>query len=79
MNNPTASKILPGELGLTPEEEEDTRAVIEKLMTGEPLDPEIHSRISQRAARTSQEVFERHGLLDVGVPAIRALRDGADE
>lgn len=79
MNTPTATPLLPGGLDLTPEEEEDTRAVIEKLVTGKPLDPEIYRRIRERAARTSQEVFEKHGLLDIGVPAIRALRDGEDE
>lgn len=79
MNTPIGIPPLPGDLELTPEEEADTRAVIEKVMTGKPLDPEVYRRIRQRSARISEEVFEKHGLLDVGVPAIRALRDGEDE
>ncbi len=79
MSTPTASPPLPGDLELTPEEEADTRAVIEKLMTGKPLDPNVYRRIRERAARVSQQVFEKHGILDIGVPAIRALRDGDDE
>jgi hypothetical protein len=61
------------------EDDPDTKAVIEKLMTGKPLDPEVYRRIREEAARASEEVFRKHGLLDIGVPAIRALRDGEDE
>jgi len=48
-------------------------------MTGKPLDPEVYRRIREEAARASEEVYRKHGLLDIGVPAIRALRDGEDE
>lgn len=78
MNTP-ASAPFPADLNLTPEEEADTRAIIEKLMTGKPLDPEVYRRIRERSARISREVFEKHGLLDVAVPAIRSLREGEDE
>jgi hypothetical protein len=79
MSTPAANPPLPGDLELTAEEEADTRAVIEKLMTGKPLDPEVYRRIRERSARISQEVFEKHGLLDIGVPAIRSQRDSEDE
>jgi hypothetical protein len=61
---------------IPPELAADTQAVIEKLMTGKPLDPETYARIRERADRIRDEVFRRHGLLDIGVPAIRELRDG---
>lgn len=67
---------LPFALDLTPEEEEDTRAVIEKLMTGKPLDPEVYRRIRERADRISEEVYRKHGLLDIAVDLIREARDG---
>ena len=35
---------------MTPELEADTRAVIEKLMTGKPLDPETEARIRAEAS-----------------------------
>jgi hypothetical protein len=79
MSTPAATPPLPGDLELTPEEEADTRAVIEKLMTGKPLDPEVYRRIRERSARISEDIFKKHGLLNVGVPAIRSLRDGEDE
>ena len=76
MSTSPAMPPLPGDLELTPEERADTRAIIEKLTTGKPLDPEVYRRIRERSATISQEVFANHGLLDIGVPAIRSLRDG---
>jgi hypothetical protein len=43
-------------------------------MTGKPLDPDVYRRIRERGERIRQEIFERHGLVDIGVPAIRELR-----
>jgi hypothetical protein len=54
----------------------DTQAIIEHLTSGRPLDPEIARRIRERAEQIRQEVFRQHGLLDIGVPAIREARDG---
>jgi hypothetical protein len=42
-------------------------------------DPEVRRWVSREAARIQEEVFRKHGLLDIGVPAIRALRDGEEE
>jgi hypothetical protein len=53
----------------------DTRAVFELLATGKPVDPEILARIRRDAERIRNEIFERHGVLDIGTPAIRELRD----
>ena len=61
--------------GIPEDLEEDTKAILEKLATGRPLDPAIYARITQRADRIREEVFRRHGVLDIGVPAIRELRD----
>ena len=78
MDTPIATTDTFG-MDLTPEEVEDTHAVFEKLATGKPIPPHIYTRIRERAARISREIYEKHGLLDIGVPAIRALRDGDDE
>jgi hypothetical protein len=56
----------------------DLERAIEILMTGR-RDPEFEQRIHAQAERISQEVLAKHGVLDIGVPAIRALRDGDDE
>jgi hypothetical protein len=42
-------------------------------------DPEVLQRIHERAEEIRAEVLRKHGVIDVGVPAIRALRDGEDE
>jgi hypothetical protein len=52
----------------------DAQAVIEHAMTGKPLDPEVARRIRERAERITEEIYQKYGLLDIGVPAIRELR-----
>jgi hypothetical protein len=37
-------------------------------------DPEVMRKARERMDRMREEIFHRHGLLDVGVPAIRELR-----
>jgi hypothetical protein len=65
--------------GLTaPDVFADGEAVVEALVTGKPLDPEIARRIQERAARITEEIRQQHGVLDIAVPAIRELRDGVD-
>ena len=40
-------------------------------------DPEIMRRACESMDRLREEIRRRHGVLDIGVPAIRELRDGA--
>jgi hypothetical protein len=47
---------------------------IRHAQTGEG-DPAILQRIHDEAEKIKREVFEKHGLLDIGTPAIRELRD----
>jgi hypothetical protein len=56
----------------------DLERAVEILMSGQ-RDAEFERRIHAQAEDISQEVLKRHGVLDIGVPAIRALRDGEDE
>jgi hypothetical protein len=60
---------------LPPDLRADTDALLTHLTTGRPLDPEVARRIRERGDRIREEVFQKHGLLDIGVPAIRELRD----
>jgi hypothetical protein len=60
---------------LPPEVIADGEALIESMTTGQSLDPEIARRIRERAEAITRRVHERHGLLDIAVPAIRELRD----
>jgi hypothetical protein len=54
--------------------EADLKAVLDHVITGKPLDPEVARRVRERGDRLRQEIFEKHGLVDIGVPAIRELR-----
>jgi hypothetical protein len=40
-------------------------------------DPEIMKAAAERMDRLREEIFRKQGLLDIAVPAIRELRDGA--
>jgi hypothetical protein len=40
-------------------------------------DPEMMRRACERMDRMREEVRKKHGILDIGVPAIRELRDEA--
>jgi len=59
---------------VAPDVEADAKALIEHLTTGKPLDPEVRRRIRMRGERIGQKIFDKHGVLDIGVPAIRELR-----
>ena len=39
-------------------------------------DPEIMLQACERMDRRREEIRQKHGILDIGVPAIRELRDG---
>jgi hypothetical protein len=55
----------------------DVRAELEeavrRAMSG-VRDPEAMRRACERMDRIREEIFQKHGLLDIGVPAIRELR-----
>ena len=46
-----------------------------ELATSGKQDPEFERRVQAEAKKIRAEIFRKHGLLDIGVPAIRALRD----
>ena len=57
------------------ETQADLKAVLDSLIHKTPLDPEIARRVRERGRRITQEVFERHGLLNVAADLIREGRD----
>lgn len=62
--------------GIPPDLLADTQAVIDHIVSGKFLDPEVARRVRERAERIRGEIRQKHGILDIGVPAIRELRDG---
>ena len=52
----------------------EVAALLAHIATGKPIDPELLRKIRERGDKIRQQTFEKHGLLDVAVPAIRELR-----
>jgi len=53
----------------------DTKALIESLSTGRPLDPEIRDRLREEGRRLSAELREKFGEMEIAVQLIRESRD----
>ena len=53
----------------------DLDAVMARITTGKPLDPESSRRIRERAEQITQEIRQKHGELDIAVQLIRETRD----
>jgi hypothetical protein len=58
---------------ITPELEEEFQAAVRQAMSS-TRDPEAMRRAAERMDRMREETYCQHGLLDIGVPAIRELR-----
>ncbi len=53
----------------------DTEAIMAHLISGNPLPPDVAQRVRERGERIREDVFRKQGILDIGAPAIRELRD----
>ena len=53
----------------------DGEPVIEAISAGRRPAPDVLRRVRERAAKITDEIRRRHGILDIGVPAIREFRD----
>ena len=60
--------------GTTPTDA-DTRAVLDRLTSGKPLDPETYRRIRERAERATAELRRRFGEMTAAVDLVREARD----
>jgi hypothetical protein len=49
-------------------------AVARQAMTN-VRDPEARREAARRMDEIREQIFQRHGILDIGVPAIREFRD----
>ena len=58
---------------ITPELEEEFTEAVRQAMSAK-RDPEAMRRAAERMDRMREETDRQHGLLDIGVPAIRELR-----
>ncbi len=53
----------------------DNEAVVRAIAAGRKLDPDVVRRVRARAQQVTDEVYRKHGKLDVAIPAIREVRD----
>ena len=70
----TLKAVRPCSLDLPEDIRADIDAVVESLRTGVPVRAEVRDRMRARSEAIRQATFEKHGLLDIGMPAIRELR-----
>jgi hypothetical protein len=57
-----------------PSVQADEEAVMQAFLNGAPVDADVAHRVQERSRLIREEVFRKHGLVDIAVPAIRALR-----
>lgn len=53
----------------------DSDVIVAALASGQPVPPDVAERVHRRAVAITDEVRKKHGTVDIGVPAIRELRD----
>ena len=59
--------------------EADLRKIsVEQLAIGGVRDPKVLKKTRKHMLAMREEIYREHGLLDIGMPAIRAMRDGKD-
>jgi hypothetical protein len=63
--------------GIDPQVLADLDAVMERITTGKPLDPESTRRIRKRAEHITEAIRQKHGELNIAVQLMRETRDGA--
>jgi hypothetical protein len=57
-----------------PSVQADEEAVMQAFLAGTPVDPDVAHRVQEHSRLIRDEVFRKHGLVDIAVPAIRELR-----
>jgi len=63
----------PEHTGFRPEVRAELEEAIRRAMSG-VRDPEVMRKSCQRMDRMREEIRQKHGILNIGVPAIRELR-----
>jgi hypothetical protein len=63
----------PADKSADPVAQADEEAIMRTFLAGAPVDPEVARRVQERNRLIREEVFRKHGLVDIAVPAIREL------
>jgi hypothetical protein len=70
-----SASITAESLSDVPADVMELEAVCRAVAGGRKVGPELRKRIDERADKVREEIFRQHGVLDIGVPIIRELRD----
>jgi hypothetical protein len=57
----------------------DAQAVLDHVVAGTSITPELAKRVRERAEAIRQQILATHGVQDIGVELIRELRGGLPE
>ena len=52
----------------------DEEAVMQAFLSGTAVDPGVAHRVQECSRLIREEVFRKHGLVDIAVPTIREFR-----
>jgi hypothetical protein len=58
-----------------PTVEADLQAVLDHIITGKPLDPELARRVRERSERATEELRRQYGTREIAVELVREARD----
>jgi hypothetical protein len=61
-------------VGTDPQVLADLDAVMKRIATAGPVDPELSRRIRERAERITEQIRQEHSELDIAVQLIRETR-----
>jgi hypothetical protein len=58
-----------------PSVDPDTEALLERILHGKPLDPDVYRRIQERGNKLTEEIRQKVGTVEIAVDLIRECRD----
>ena len=53
----------------------DTEALMERVLHGKPLPPDVYRRIREEGDRITEEIRRQYGTVEIAVDLIREIRD----
>ena len=59
----------------TTEKTTEWDALLERITTGKPLDPDLYRRIRDEGTRITEELRRKYGEMEIAVDLIREIRD----
>lgn len=60
---------------MKPNVDSDTEALMERIIHGTPLPPDVYQRIQERGDKLTEEIRQKYGTIEIAVDLIREIRD----